>query len=46
MRAQVSELAKEYGIRDRRKVRLAPARRSKEVALPASTEPEQLSLTV
>jgi DNA repair photolyase len=46
MRAQVSELAKEYGIRDRREVRLAPARRSKEVALPASTEPEQLSLTV
>ena len=46
MRAQVSELAKEYGIRDRRKVRLAPARRSKEVAPPASTEPEQLSLTV
>ena len=35
MRAQVSELAREYGIRDRRKNRLAPP-----------PEPEQLSLTV
>jgi DNA repair photolyase len=35
VRAQVSELAKEYGIRDRRKTRLTPPQ-----------EPEQLSLTV
>jgi DNA repair photolyase len=46
LRAQVSALSKEYGIRDRRKLKLAPARRSRELALPASTEPEQLSLTL
>jgi DNA repair photolyase len=46
VRAQVSALSKEYAIRDRRKIKLAPARRSKELALPTSTEPEQLSLTL
>jgi DNA repair photolyase len=46
VRNEVSRLAREYEIRDRRRLRLAPARRSKEHALPASTEPEQLSLTV
>ena len=35
LRDEVSKLAREYGIRDRRKVRLAPP-----------PEPEQLSLTV
>jgi hypothetical protein len=35
LRSQVSALAKEYGVRDRRSVRLAPP-----------PEPEQLSLTV
>ena len=35
LRSQVSALAKEYGVRDRRKIRLAPP-----------PEPEQLSLTV
>jgi DNA repair photolyase len=44
VRAQVSALSKEYGIGDRRRIKLAPARRSKELALAASTEPEQLSL--
>jgi len=45
-RNEVSRLAREYEIRDRRPAPLAPARRSQELALPASTEPEQLSLTV
>jgi DNA repair photolyase len=46
VRADVSRLAREYQIGDRRAVRLAPARRSEGLALPASTEPEQLSLAV
>jgi len=44
VRAEVAALSKEYGIRDRRKIKLEPARRSTQLAPPASTEPEQLSL--
>jgi DNA repair photolyase len=46
LRQQVSALARELEIKDRRPVRLKPARRSEELARPASTEPEQLSLAV